>query len=320
VNQWSNGTDAGAELTRMLEVRRVALGRFGENAIKRGWPMAQIEETLVPLYLHHRYQVEAAANVVGGMHYIYAIRGDGREPVRMAPAAEQRAALNALMSAIAPSALALPENLLKKIPPRPSGYGRTRELFPRYTGLMFDAITPAVVAAQHVVGTLMTDDRAARLVEQKALDPSLPGLEDVIDALYAASFGATTRTPYEAEVKRAVERVVVDELIDLAGTAGMPQVRAIASLKLQRRGAELARVAATNDGDGQAQAASEAAVAHASLLAADVKRFLERPATAVAVRMPPSAVPPGAPIGEPAMDWFARIEPMCSWYDHRWWQ
>ena len=64
----------------MLAVRRAALSRFGENAIKRGMPMAQIEEVLVPLYLHHRYQVDAAANVVGGMHYIYAMRGDGREP------------------------------------------------------------------------------------------------------------------------------------------------------------------------------------------------------------------------------------------------
>ena len=320
VNQWSNGTDAAAELTRMLEVRRVALSRFGENAIKRGWPMAQIEETLVPLYLHHRYQVEAATNVVGGMHYIYAVRGDGREPVRMASAAEQRAALTALMAAMSPAALALPENLLKKIPPRPSGYGRTRELFPRYTGLMFDAITPAVVGAEHVVGTLLTPDRAARLVEQKALDSSLPGLEDVIDAVYAASFGATARSPYEAEVKRAVERVVVDELIDLAGSATMPQVRAIATLKLQRRGAELARVAsAASDGNGQAATADVATVAHSALLAADVKRFLERPATAVAVRQPSQAIPPGAPIGEPAMEWLRRVEPMCSWFD-TWWQ
>src|SRR5690606_7614034 len=50
-DQWSNGTDAAAELTRMMDVRRVALSRFGERAIKRGMPMATIEEVLVPLYL-----------------------------------------------------------------------------------------------------------------------------------------------------------------------------------------------------------------------------------------------------------------------------
>ena len=51
----------------------------------------------MPLYLHHRYQVEAAASVLGGQHYVYALRGDGREPTRRASAAEQKAALEALM-------------------------------------------------------------------------------------------------------------------------------------------------------------------------------------------------------------------------------
>ena len=317
VNQWSNGTDAGAELTRMLAVRRAALSRFGENAIKRGMPMAQIEEVLVPLYLHHRYQVEAATNVVGGMHYIYAMRGDGRDPVRMATAAEQRSALSALMASISPSALALPTDLLKKIPPRPSGYGRTRELFPRYTGLMFDAVSPAVSAADHVVGMLLTSDRAARLVEQKAIDPTLPGLDDVIEALFTASFGATTRSPYEAEVKRAVERVVVDELMDLAGSAPMSQVRAVATWKLQQRGLDLGRVvAASVAANGNA---NEGDLAQANLIAADINRFLTRPANPVATRFPSPTAPPGAPIGEPAMEWFRWLEPDCTWIDWRRW-
>jgi hypothetical protein len=313
VNQWSNGTNAGAELIRMLAVRRAALSRFGENAIRRGMPMAQIEEVLVPLYLHHRYQVEAAANVVGGMHYTYAMRGDGREPVRMAPASEQRSALNALIAAISPATLALPPELLKKIPPRPAGYGRSRELFPRYTGLMFDAVSPAVVAADHVVNFLLASDRAARLIEQKALDPTLPGLDDVIDALMAGSFGATTRTPYEAEVKRAVERVVIDELMDLAGTAPMSQVRAIATLKLQRQGIAFGRMVAATMANGTGS--NEGDVAQANLLAVDINRFLTRPASPVATRFAAPTTPPGAPIGEPAMEWFRWLEPECTWFD-----
>ncbi|HEX9564768.1 MAG TPA: zinc-dependent metalloprotease [Gemmatimonadaceae bacterium] len=308
VNQWSNGTNAATELNRMLDVRRAALSRFGENAIRGGMPMAQIEEVLVPLYLHHRYQLEAAANVIGGMHYIYAMRGDGREPVRMATAGEQYQALGGLMRSMSPAELALPTDLLKKIPPRPSGYGRSRELFPRYTGLMFDAITPAVVASTHVVGTLLTNDRAARLVEQKAIDPSLPGLEDVIDTLVAASFGATARTPYEQEVKRAVERVVLDELMDLAGSAPMSQVRAIATLKLQQRATALGQVATSRQG-------GEATVAQATLLSGDITRFLTRPANPVAIRFPSAAAPPGAPIGDSAMEWLLRLEPPCDWWN-----
>jgi hypothetical protein len=177
-------------------------------------------------------------------------------------------------------------------------------LFPRYTGPMFDAITPAVIVADQVAGLLLDPERAARVVEQHAVDPSLPGLEAVIDAVYAASFGAAATTPYQQEVKRAVERVVVNQLIDLAGSASMPQVRAIASYKLQRRGAELARANGTG---------GEGAAAHAMLLAADIKRFLEHPAPASPASMPAPAGPPGAPIGEPAMEWLRRWMPSCPW-------
>jgi hypothetical protein len=296
VNQWSNGIDAAAELTRMLDVRRAALSRFGETAIRRGQPMAQIEEVLVPLYLHHRYQVEAASHVVGGMHYIYAMRGDSREPQKPASAAEQTAALKALAASLKPSDLALPMALLKKIGPRPPGYGVTRELFPRYTGETFDAIAPAVVASELTLSFLLDAERAARLVEQRALDPSLPGLTQVLDVLDGATFDAATANPYEQEIARAVQRVYVDSLMRLAATAGMPQVRAIASQRLRLR--------MIDAGKAQGQA-------HAELLADDIKRFLDRPSPP-AQRMDAPQPPPGAPIGEPAMDWFRRLEPLCT--------
>lgn len=317
VDQWSNGTDAAAELNRMMEVRRVALSRFGENAIKRNMPLATMEEVLVPLYMHHRYQVEATASALGGMHYIYALRGDGREPVRSVPAGEQLAALQALLATLQPSALVLPKTLLDKLPPRPTGYGRHRELFPRYTGLMFDAITPAVVAADHVVANILNSQRAARLVEQSALDPSLPGLDAVLDKLLAATFDVEPRDPYEAEVGRAVERVVIDRLMGLGGSASMPQVRAIATLRLERMMEQLTDRVRTDRLRNQATEADWGNAAHFNLLARDITRFLERPATEFS-RPATMTAPPGAPIGEPAMDWLRRIEPVCSSWDGRW--
>ena len=286
----------------MMTIRKVALSRFGEQAIKRNEPMATIEEVLVPLYLHHRYQVEATASTVGGIYFIYAMRGDGREPVKFAPAAEQKAALEALLETLKPSELALPRELLGKIPPRPSGYGNTRELFPRYTGQMFDAITPAVVASDLTVGYLLDDARAARLVEQHALDPTLPGLQTVLDELLSSTFGANAASPYEAEIARAVQRVVVERLMTLASTADMPQVRAIATQKLQQRAQRLTTLAQS----------SQSASAHAGLLASDIKRFLERP-FAPATRADIPTAPPGAPIGDPGMDWLGRLGPYCGW-------
>jgi hypothetical protein len=302
VDQWSNGTDPAAELTRMLAVRRSSLTRFGENAIRRGQPMALMEEVLVPLYLHHRYQVDAAANAVGGLHYIYAMRGDGRQAVRPVPAAEQKAALEALVSAIKPSELALPEPVIRNLPPRPPGYGMHRELFPRNTGQAFDAITPAVVGADLVISTVLTPARAARLVEQHALDPSLPGLVEVIDRLTAATFGAPAANGYEAEIARATRHVLIDALMGLAERAPMPQVRAIATMKLKQRMAAVAPTAA----GASVQAANNAYIAD------EIKRFLERPLPAAARAGIPEA-PPGAPIGDPGMNWLGNY---CSQPDN----
>ncbi len=292
VDQWSNGTDAGAELDRMLDVRRAALERFGERAIPAGRPMAQMEEALVPLYLHHRYQVTAAASVLGGLHYTYATRGDGIDPVRPASAAEQQRALDALVRAVQPAELTIPATVLDRLPPRPAGYGRTRELFPRYTGPTFDAVSPSVVATAHVVNEVLNPSRAARLLEQSALNPSLPGLGDVIGALVAVGDPAAVDTPYEAEVRRAVGRVVADGLMRLAGGAAMPQVRAVASQRLaQLRGASEGRA-----GGGDAMAA------HFALLARDIARFEDRPHEPWSPIVTQQA-PPGAPIGTPARDW-----------------
>jgi hypothetical protein len=305
VDQWSNGTDAAAELARMMEVRRVALSRFGENTIKLGEPLATMEEVFLPLYLHHRYQVEAAASVLGGQHYIYAMRGDGRVPYTWATAAEQRAALKALAETIKPPALVLPDVVLKRLPPRPDGYDMTREMFPRYTGMTFDVITPAVVAAYHSVSNILQPARAARTVEQHAVDPSLPGLADVIDELFAASFGAAAATPYEAEISRAVERVVIEQVITLAASADMPQVRAIATFKL---GKQADRMSGTLPGIQDVDEAS-----HVALLARDIKRFMDNPDAFK--RQAPPAVPPGAPIGEPGLNWLDLAEPPCRVWD-----
>ena len=291
-DQWSNGTDAGAELDRMLDVRRAALARFGERAIRAGRPMAQMEEALVPLYLHHRYQVTAAASVLGGMHYTYAARGDGLDPVRAAPPAEQQRALDALVRAIQPAELTIPESVLDDLPPRPSGYGRSRELFPRYTGSMFDAISPAVVAAAHVVGDVLNGSRAARLFEQHLLDPSLPGLGDVMEALTAVAVPNAGDSRYEAEVRRAVGRVVADGLMGLAAGASMPQVRAVAAQHLGRM---------KSLADGLAQG-DDGVAAHFALLARDIQRFEDRPFDSWTPATAPQA-PPGAPIGSPALEW-----------------
>jgi hypothetical protein len=301
-DQWNNGLglDQASELNRLMRVRRAALNRFDETVIKKDAPMATMEEALVPLYLYHRYAVEAAASAVGGQDYIYAMRGDDRPATRWVPAAQQRASIDALVAALKPSELAQPENALDKIPPRPSGWGAHREMFTRYTGEVFDPISPAAAAADMTIGFLLTPDRAARMVAQSAIDPSLPGLNTVIDALRRATFGAEAATPYEQEIRRATARVLVERLMELAGTSPMPQVRALATQRLV--GLQNAALGATP---------TSADTAAAGLIAADIKRFLERPLAPIATPAQPDP-PPGAPIGDTGMDWLARVE-WCRW-------
>lgn len=284
---WDNGKDAAAELNRLMKVRRVALDRFGEAAIRRGEPLATMEEALVPLYLFQRYQVQAASKTLGGLHYTYAMRGDGQEPLRRPSAAEQKEALDALLNTLDPAQLALPQSVLDKLPPRPFTYPATRELFNRYTGLVFDAVSPAAAAADITVSMILQPERAARLIEQHDFDPTLPGLAQVIDRLFDATYGVKPANGYQAEIERAVRRVVLQRLMDLAANADMPQVRAIASLELRQLRERL--TANARRGDVADRAAD-------LMNADDIRRFLDRPMAPEKMAQP-VAPPPGDPIG-----------------------
>ena len=300
-DQWSNGTNQADELNRVMKIRRAALDRIGERTIRLHTPTATIEEPLVPIYMHHRYAVESTASMVAGQDFVYAMRGDGRTPTRWVPGADQRKALEALAATLNPSELTIPKRILDLIPPRPPGYGPHRELFIRTTGEAFDPIAPARVAADLTIGFVLQPTRASRMVAQNAVDPGLPGLGAVIDRLTQATFDAVTTTPYEAAVKRASSRVLVDRLTWLASVAPDSQVRAIASRKLQRLAAR----------SGTATA-NELDTAHALLIAADIKRFLERPAETARTQTTTNA-PPGAPIGgDVPQNWLA-APTWCVW-------
>jgi Met-zincin len=277
------------------------LNRMGEHSIREGAPMATIEEALVPIFMYHRYSVEAAASSIAGQEYIYAMRGDGRTPVQWETAANQRKALDALVSTLQPSELTVPKNILDAIPPRPPEFPRQRELFARTTGRAFDPLSPGTIAADVTIGFVLQLDRASRMVAQHALDPSLPSLNEVIDRLTKGTFDATAATSYEAEIRRAEERVLVDRVMWLASASPNAEVRAIASLKLSNLAARLTAANAT----GEAEHANNA------LLAADIKRFLNRPAEPMRPRdqlrpiVAPDS-PPGAPIGDDGGDeWLA---------------
>src|SRR5256886_11049322 len=68
---WDNGANVIDGLAQVMKVRAAAMNRFGENNIREGAPMATLEDVLAPLYMYHRYQVEATAKLVGGEDYTF---------------------------------------------------------------------------------------------------------------------------------------------------------------------------------------------------------------------------------------------------------
>ena len=232
-HMWDNGADPAVELERILSVRAAALARFGENAIRHGVPLAQLEDTLVPLYLLHRYQVDAAVTEIGGLDYRYQLRGDGAPGPAIVGAETQQRALTAVLKTLSPEFLTLPEPLLKLMPPRPPGLPAMRESFPSRTQPAFDPIMTAESAADLTLADLFTPQRAARLVEYAARDPKNPTLAAVIDAALATTGRSQRYTGLTQAVQRAVYVRTVEALLTLAANSNTPsEVRAITEARL----------------------------------------------------------------------------------------
>jgi hypothetical protein len=230
---WDSGSNAVDELNRLMQVRAAALKRFGENNIREGAPLATIEDVLVPIYMLHRYQVEAASKLVGGMDYTFALRGDGEVTTQIVAPAEQRRALAAVLATLKPEALAVPESLLKIIPPRPPEYPRDREDFKIHTSPAFDALAPAESAAQHTLQFLFNPERAARLVEFHARNKENPSLYDVLEGILAATWKSPHGSGYDDQIAMTVDNVVLYDLMALAANDhATDEVRGIAAVKL----------------------------------------------------------------------------------------
>ncbi len=288
---WDNGADAPTELERLLTVRAAALKRFGPDTIRIGEPVAEMEVTLVPLYLLHRYQTEATAKLIGGLDYRYAVRGDGGMVTEMIPAAKQRQALAAVLKTLDASTLTLPDSLLQLLPPVPPGYPRTRESFGGFTGVTFDPEGAVEAAAGLTVSLLFDPARASRLVEYHARDASLPGLEEVIRQTLAATWDAPRQPGLVGLTQNTVDDLVLRGLLGLAANAkASPEARAEAlEQAIQLKHSLLDR-----------QLTATEAIAHRDAAVRQIEDFQRNPAKYAPAPILPT--PPGQPIGEAADD------------------
>ena len=290
-NLWDNGEDAIAELEHLLRVREYALRRFSASNIRPGRPLASLEDVLVPIYLLHRYQLQAVGKLIGGEYFNYALRGDGQEARRPVTAARQREAIDALLATLEPALLAVPEHILELLPPRPPGHGKTRETFPSSTGGTFDPVGPARSSIALTLDVLLDESRAARLVAGAARNPESPGFQEVIEALMQATWYADQARGAEALIRQAGDMLVLDRLMKLAvNTAASDPVQGIALDAVNVLDDWLARQARTRD---------DRLRAHYALARERIRLLHDDPAAVKA--LPDVTVPPGSPIGDGLM-------------------
>ncbi|OYX54554.1 MAG: peptidase [Brevundimonas subvibrioides] len=288
---WDNGADPVAELDHLMQVRRVALDHFGLDNLPAGSAVNDLRRRLVPIYLYHRYQVDAVAKLVAGMDYAYPVIGDGREAATAVPAATQRAALAGLIETLSPAELDLPDPLLALLAAQQSGDSDPQhdiEVFASRQGRTFDAGSAAEAAADVTLQALFAPQRVERLTDMGRRDPAALGLAETIDSLTTAVFA-----PAPGRLGEPARRVQVRTALTLAGLLRSSAVSATSAAVVSDRLETLAgRLAAS-------RAADPVQRAHDRWLGALLqdRERLDQLLEANRVETP---TPPGSPIGAEA--------------------
>lgn len=318
---WDTGSDSVASLRNSMAVRKIALENFGLGNIKDGQPISDLQKVIVPIYLFHRYQVEAASKPLGGLTFGYGNKGDASPKMEMIAPERQMEALDAVLETIKPEVLDLSDELLSQMTPKLQsfGNGRTaREEFKSLAYPVFDVLSAADVAAGITFTHLLHPDRLARIVEFNRRDPNNPSFMDVIGKVYDAVFedGYEAESLRLQEIRRTVQTRYISHLIGLSSGqySGASEMGAV-SLSLASPDGTLPAVVAGVDAHLLAvgnmlvgrQGLTDEASHHSIMLTAMIQRHLSRQAAPKAAMSPKSPNPPGSPIGGAETCWFCDI-------------
>jgi hypothetical protein len=286
---WDDGADPIAELDRMMAVRKVAIDQFGEKALRPGEALEALRRKFAPIYLLHRYQVEAAAKSLGGIDFGYGVKGDKNAAAALVPAERQRAALTSLLAAITPEALDTPERLIPLLSSGQSGRNDRQsdiEVFATAGGPVYDSLVAADVGTGVVVEALTAPARLNRLVDQHRRDAAEPGVGEVTGKLLDAVFRPATGR-YAEIARRSQTRTA----LDLAYAARQPATSPGAASEIDQALADLAEKLKAQPGTDPAERAHRLHLAALLTDKEELKRVLADP------KMRPET-PPGMPIGE----------------------
>lgn len=281
---WDTGDEPVTQLNQLVQIRRLALTGLGPHMLLEGEPNSELSRALVPLYLLHRYQVEAVATLLGGVEYHYAT--DEIAERRWVSGDRQRQALEALWATLTPEFLALPPPLQEQLLPPALGYDPDREYFGSRQGVVADPLGMAEVAARHALTQMLTPQRLNRMMQQHRENDELPSVEGVVEQLQERLLLEELEEDQLAGLRMRVNAVAVDALLTVVHSDHSdPELRALLSRQLLDLQDKLQRRARRSDA---------MTAGHYRQLAHTLKVGLSDPAVRVIDR--PLPMPPGSPI------------------------
>lgn len=287
-NLWDNGEDPTAMLRETLVVRDAALSRFGTDVMAQDLPLSEIRNVFPPIYLYHRYQVEAAAKALGGVVFAYEVNGPEVDGVNDFDPDRQRQALDALVETLEPSRLDISDATLRLLTPSPyTDYDpiARREQFESDQYPAFSRANAAAAAGRITLDAMLHPARLARMEEQSVRHENGLAPSAVFDQIEAMLFDTPRSEPARlTPLRQALQREYVGRLLSNAASSTPSAAR----LTRHRLNALQSSLTGRRPPVSADQATSLSAMIRAGLAAIDEGRTVSTPNT---------DIPPGSPIG-----------------------
>ncbi|WP_417733889.1 zinc-dependent metalloprotease, partial [Roseovarius sp.] len=284
-NLWDNGANPTDALLETLAVRSQALENFGTYVLADNQPVAAIRDVFPPIYLYHRYQVEAAASALGGVNFAYENNQSGITGVTPYDAGEQVRALQALIATLDPARLDISDEALALLAPSPYlDYDpiAQREHFSSDQYPAFSRTNAAAASARITLAAILSPARMARMADQTARNADQLSPEVVLDALDRAILTAPRgETARFATLREAITTEYVLELLRLAASE-TPSAAGPARARLENHAAQWGRNSRN---------------AHRFWLARQIEAGLSRLDAGEDLGVADTDIPPGSPIG-----------------------
>ena len=209
---WDNGELPYKELNKLLKVRDLALKNIDLDNLVDGEPYDRIEDILVPIYMLHRYQIEAAAKAIGGVDYLYFVKNNNNDKVKFVDSKLQKKSLESLLNVLKPENLVLPNNLIDILSPRSFRNPRTRENFVSNTGVAFDYINTSSSLINHTLTFLLNPERINRINQQNIFGDNILTLENYLAEISKSIFDNKKLNTYEESVNKNTSSLYLDHL------------------------------------------------------------------------------------------------------------